>query len=175
MSTFFTRYPGMNSIDQSCTAQIFFIIKTACTFQCFLFCTMFIRPANQTRFHQWSVIIWLVRSFEKPRCMRPEVPFLCFFFVGSLVFNLRFEILPNHRFFSNSAKNPVNTHRCQVWIDLIPLPTFIVKFLQDKKKYRKRRAKISADISARLFRVTCNKVSGILVHKNWIVDVKSWT
>ena len=34
---------------------------------------------------------------------------------------------------------------------------FIVKFLQDKKKYRKRRAKISADISARLFRVTSNK------------------
>ena len=51
----------------------------------------------------------------------------------------------------------------------------IVKFLQDKKKYRKRRAKISADISARLFRVTCNKVSGILIHKDWIVDVKSWT
>ena len=42
----------------------------------------------------------------------------------------------------------------------------IVKFLQDKKKYRKRRAKISADISARLFRVTCNKVSGVLIHKD---------
>ena len=42
----------------------------------------------------------------------------------------------------------------------------IVKFLQDKKKYRKRRAKISADISARLFRVTCNKVSSILMHKD---------
>ena len=42
----------------------------------------------------------------------------------------------------------------------------IVKFLDDKKKYRKRRAKISADISARLFRVTCNKVSGILIHKD---------
>ena len=42
----------------------------------------------------------------------------------------------------------------------------IVKFLQDKKKYRKRRAKISADISARLFRVTCNKVSGMLIHKD---------
>ena len=54
-------------------------------------------------------------------------------------------------------------------------PTVIVKFLQDKKKYRKRRAKISADISARLFRVTCDKVSGILIHKNLIVDVKSWT
>ena len=40
----------------------------------------------------------------------------------------------------------------------------IVKFLQDKKKYRKKRAKISADISARLFRVTCNKVSGILTN-----------
>ena len=26
--------------------------------------------------------------------------------------------------------------------------------------------KISADTSARLFRVTCNKVSGILIHKN---------
>ena len=34
---------------------------------------------------------------------------------------------------------------------------FIVKFLQDKKKYRKRRAKILADISARLFMVTYNK------------------
>ena len=44
--------------------------------------------------------------------------------------------------------------------------TIIVKFLQDKKKYRKRRAKISADISARLFRVTCNKVSGILTRKD---------
>ena len=43
---------------------------------------------------------------------------------------------------------------------------FIVKFLQDKKKYRKRRAKMSADISARLFRVTCNKVSSILIHKD---------
>ena len=51
----------------------------------------------------------------------------------------------------------------------------IVKFLQDKKKYRKRRAKISADISARLFRVKCNKVSSILMHKDWIVDVKNWT
>ena len=46
------------------------------------------------------------------------------------------------------------------------IPVIIVKFLQDKKKYRKRRAKISADISARLFRVTCNKVSGILIHKD---------
>ena len=59
----------------------------------------------------------------------------------------------------------------QIWIILI----VIVKFLQDKKKYRKRRAKISADISARLFRVTCNKVSSILIHKDWSVDVKSWT
>ena len=42
----------------------------------------------------------------------------------------------------------------------------IVKFLQDKKKYRKRRTKISADISARVFRVRCNKVSGILIHKD---------
>ena len=55
------------------------------------------------------------------------------------------------------------------------LAEVIVKFLQDKKKYCKRRAKISADISARLFRVTCDKVSGILIHKDWIVDVKSWT
>ena len=46
------------------------------------------------------------------------------------------------------------------------LISFIVKFLQDKKKYRKRRAKISADISACLFRVTCNKVSGILILKD---------
>ena len=50
----------------------------------------------------------------------------------------------------------------------------IVQFLPDKQKYCKRPGKISADISARLIRVTCNKVSGILVHKNWIVDVKSW-
>ena len=70
----FTHYPGMNLIDQSCTAQIFFIIKTTCRFQCCL-CTMFIRPANQTRFHWWNVIISLVRSFEKSRCMRPEGPF----------------------------------------------------------------------------------------------------
>ena len=42
----------------------------------------------------------------------------------------------------------------------------IVKFLQDKKKYHKRRAKISADISAHLFRVMCNKVSGILTHRD---------
>ena len=55
------------------------------------------------------------------------------------------------------------------------LKKFIVEFLQDKKKYRKRQAKISADISARLFRVTCNKVSSILIHKDRIVDVKSWT
>ena len=47
-----------------------------------------------------------------------------------------------------------------------PINAFIIKFLQDKKKYRKRRAKISADISARLFRVTCDKVSGILIHKD---------
>ena len=51
-------------------------------------------------------------------------------------------------------------------IDILRINVLIVKFLQDKKKYRKRRAKISADISARLFRVTCNKVSGILIHKN---------
>ena len=44
-------------------------------------------------------------------------------FVGSLVFNLRFENFPNHKFFSDSAENPINTHRCQIWIDLIPLPT----------------------------------------------------
>ena len=36
-----------------------------------------------------------------------------------------------------------------------------VDFLQDKQKYRKRRANTSADISARLFMVTCNKVSSI--------------
>ena len=40
----------------------------------------------------------------------------------------------------------------------------IVKFLQDKKKYCKRRAKISADISARLFKVTC-KVSSTQIHR----------
>ena len=46
------------------------------------------------------------------------------------------------------------------------ISVLIIKFLQDKKKYRKRRAKISADTSARLFRVTCHKVSGILMHKD---------
>ena len=58
-------------------------------------------------------------------------------------------------------------------IDERQISAFIVKFLQDKKKYRiifarllKRRAKISADISARLFMVTCNKVSSILIHKD---------
>ena len=61
------------------------------------------------------------------------------------------------------------------WATRMQVSDFIVKFLQDKEKYRKRRAKISADISARLFRVTCNKVSGILIHKDRIVDVKSWT
>ena len=58
--------------------------------------------------------------------------------------------------------------------DCGPAFPIIVKFLQDKLKYRKRQARISADISARLFRVhvTCNKVSSILTHKNWIVDFK---
>ena len=58
----FRHYPDMNLIDQSCIAQIFFIIKTTCTFQCCL-CTMFIRPANQPDSTSGS--------FEKPRCMRP--------------------------------------------------------------------------------------------------------
>ena len=39
----------------------------------------------------------------------------------------------------------------------------------------KRRAKILANIAACLFRGTCNKISGILIHKNWIADVNSWT
>ena len=88
MSTSFRHYSGMidkiypGMIDQRCIAQIFFIIKTTCTFQCCL-CTMFFRPANQTRFHYWNVIIWLVRSFEKPRCVRPEVLFLCFLCRGT--------------------------------------------------------------------------------------------
>ena len=55
----------------------------------------------------------------------------------------------------------ISSHDRNLMIKLV-----IVKFLQDKKKYRKRRAKISADISGRLFRVTCNKVSGILIHKD---------
>ena len=46
---------------------------------------MFIRPANQTRFHWWNVIIWLVRSFEKPRCMRPEGLFFAFFLGEPLI------------------------------------------------------------------------------------------
>ena len=47
-----------------------------------------------------------------------------------------------------------------------PISIVIVNFLQDKLRYSKRRAKISADISARLFMITCNKVSSILTHKN---------
>ena len=62
---------------------------------------------------------------------------------------------------SFDVKAPAQVNSQQMRINFI-----IVKFLQDKKKYRKRRAKISADISARLFRVTCNKVSGILIHKD---------
>ena len=81
----FLRYYSMNLIAQSCTAQIFLIVKTTCTFQC-CFCTMFIRSANQTRFHWWNVIIWLVLSFEKPRRRSPDVPLLrsvCWaFFIG---------------------------------------------------------------------------------------------
>ena len=52
---------------------------------------------------------------------------------------------------------------------------FIVKFLYDERKYRKRRVVLSADISAHLFIVTCNKVCSILIYKNWIVDVKGLT
>ena len=51
----------------------------------------------------------------------------------------------------------------------------IVKFLEGKRKFRQRRAKISADISAHLFGVTCNKLSGLQIHRNSIVDVTSWT
>ena len=53
----------------------------------------------------------------------------------------------------------------------------IVKFVQDRRKYRKRQARISAYISARLFRATCSQVSGILIglHKNLTVNVKSCT
>ena len=36
----------------------------------------------------------------------------------------------------------------------------IVKSLHDKRKYCKRRAKISADVSAHFFRVMCNEVAG---------------
>ena len=35
-----------------------------------------------------------------------------------------------------------------------------------QKEIPQKTSKISADISARLFRVTCNKVSGILKHKD---------
>ena len=67
--------------------------------------------------------------------------------------------------------NTYNSHAASAFDDpallwKYAMNDFIVKFLQDKKKYRKRRAKISADISARLFRVTCNKVSGILILKD---------
>ena len=36
------------------------------------------------------------------------------FFLGSLVFNLRFEKFPSHRFFSDLAENLVNIHRYQI-------------------------------------------------------------
>ena len=48
-------------------------------------------------------------------------------------------------------------------------PYFIGRFMQDEAKSRKRRAAISAEISALLFRVTCNEVSSLLVQENWIV------
>ena len=62
---------------------------------------------------------------------------------------------------------------CEIYCDMlllyvtIDLTIFmiIIKVLQDKQKYCKRKAKM-ADISACLFRVTCNKISGILIHKN---------
>ena len=82
MSKFFRNYPGMNLIDQSCTAQIFFIIKTTCTFQCCL-CTMFIGPANQTQIPPVECDNLIGRSFEKPRCVRLEGPFLRFLCRGT--------------------------------------------------------------------------------------------
>ena len=48
----------------------------------------------------------------------------------------------------------MRTMEINIWLLETLFILIIVKFLQDKKKYRKRRAKISADISARLFRVS---------------------
>ena len=62
-------------------------------------------------------------------------------------------------------KNISNVNKKTLWIT--------VKFLQEE--IPKRRAKISAYISARLFEVKCNKVWGIPIHKDWTLDVRSWT
>ena len=68
--------------------------------------------------------IWDLNLF--PSSLKASASNFRIFFVGSLVFNLRFKKFPNHRFFSDSAENPVNTHRWQIWIDLIHLPTLFV-------------------------------------------------
>ena len=67
-----------------------------------------------------------------------------------------------HTFYS---KDKIQLEFMKVRSSICIVLCVIVKFLQDKKKYCKRRAKISADISARLFRVMC-KVSSILIHKD---------
>ena len=83
MSKFFRHYPGMNLIDQSCTAQIFFLLSK----QPARFNVVCVRCSSdlpiKPRFHQWNAIIRLVRSFEKPRYVRPEGPFLCFLCRGT--------------------------------------------------------------------------------------------
>ena len=45
------------------------------------------------------------------------------FFLGSLVFNLRSEEFPNHRFFDDLVENPVDNDIYWIWNDLICLRT----------------------------------------------------
>ena len=61
--------------------------------------------------------------------------------------------------------------------DLMENETDIFYFLRNEgfTDATEHKIMLTADISARLFRVTWNKVSSILIHKDWIVDVKSWT
>ena len=70
---------------------------------------------------KWTWDLNLFPSFLKASTSNFRI-----FFVGSLVFNLWFKKFPNHRFFSDSAENPVNTHIWQIWIDLIHSPTLFL-------------------------------------------------
>ena len=73
------------------------------------------------------------------------------------------------------TQNKNKPYKCGKFCQENRIYPVIVKLLEDKQRYCKRRAKISADISACLFGITCYKVSGIPIHKNIIVDIKSWT
>ena len=53
--------------------------------------------------------IWDLNLF--PSSLKESTSNFRISFVSSFVFNLRFKKFPNHRFFSDSAENPVNIHR----------------------------------------------------------------